>query len=579
MGDTVKIICEKCGSQQNIDAKLNKAFCQYCGKEIEVRKVDKTNKVAIMLKYIHIIIGILLGFYFSFKVKSILKYNAIVPTVIIVTIFCAFWILIMVFLKKKIIELFSAENKLMYIKNDFVFIKKHWKKILPVLFIICGFTIFLMYKDYDNKRIKDIEIPISNLECVNANYNEIYNKFETAGFFTISGEAINDLLEGEMSDNEKIISVSIDGNENFNKGDLSSSDKTVIIRYHSPNKKNPPISSISISDKNYEDVEKQFKEIGFLNVEVEPIEDLITGWIIKDGQIEEVTISDSSSFSTDDLFFADALVKIKYHTFSSNEVTDLENNSKDENEKVELEKKSIEENFDKEEQNKEEQIKIEEIDYELACRAAIVAITNGYAMDVFSDDGNTYDTSKFHSFSDTTGYYMIIKDIGNWTKKKTDNWHVDGLALQAVGYKIVTDAQLDVEFDGENYIISNIVGTFGNNDLSELCLGESSSTYLVVPKKMVEEDRDVISDNSSDFLDEFEARRIIEKYGKKQYGNFECHWFSNYINAEQNYEGEWFIKVGVTVKNIYGQKIDGILEATVGGTKNEPVIKQFDISR
>ena len=73
------------------------------------------------------------------------------------------------------------------------------------------------------------------------------------------------------------------------------------------------------------------------------------------------------------------------------------------------------------------------------------------------------------------------------------------------------------------------------------------------------------------------VRRLIEKYGKNKYGSFECHWFTNYINAEQNSDGDWFIKVGVTVKNAYGKKVDGILEAIVGGTKSNPVLKSFSI--
>ena len=774
----IKIQCKKCGAQLDVDANLTKVFCQYCGTQNDI-EVDSQTKIkdnhsekskntkysdvkakdvkSVLLKNLHIILGVLLGIITSLKIYSILKIENIIALLIIFVITCTLYLAVFILGKRKIKKYISSDNKLDEMKKDLLFIKKYWKIIFPVVGIVCIAIIFLVYKDYENGLIKDIEIPKSSSECVNDSYNNIYDVFHNAGFINIEYEPAHDLLYSDINKENKVISVSIDGNDDFQKGDVISSDKVVSIKYHSANMIKPPVSSDSLSGMNYEEVKQQFIDAGFTNVEEQSVEDLITGWIIEDGEIDEIVIDDKTSFSKSDSFYADSSIIIKYHTFPSSasinedsqetntelgeeiedgaesetqETVKERTQKKEFNEKTnniitflnydfsvptywetddlseghyrayaetggkvamleiwanqdiepvsfdvlnnETEKQAVINNFmegmefensdissievfdnnvikgilykfsgetngiklqvqllcfgsesdnrwfyclmgyndgtDYLYDNDFEKI-IKSINYstiplqseipreykffELASRAAIVAITNGYADDVFKSDGFTYDVSKLHSYSDLSGFYMTVEDIGEWTKKEENKWHVEHLKLQAHGYSIVTDAKLDVEYNGDNYIISNVTGTYGNNDLSELCIGESCSAYLVVPLNLVEEDRESNSSSEnkissslnesnedsekSDYLEELEVRRLIEKYGKNKYGSFECHWFTNYINAEQNSDGDWFIKVGVTVKNAYGKKVDGILEAIVGGTKSNPVLKSFSI--
>ena len=87
----------------------------------------------------------------------------------------------------------------------------------------------------------------------------------------------------------------------------------------------PPASSSNLEGKNNTDVIKQFEESGFSNITTEKIDDLITGWLTKDGDIEEISIDGDTSFSTDTWYPKGAKVVIKYHTFPDKE-------SKDDNE-------------------------------------------------------------------------------------------------------------------------------------------------------------------------------------------------------------------------------------------------------
>ena len=76
-----------------------------------------------------------------------------------------------------------------------------------------------------------------------------------------------------------------------------------------------PSGSIAQKGRDYTEVVDDFKSEGFKNVKTEKIEDLITGWITKDGEVEEVSVNGSVDYSPDEWTSADAEVIIKYHTF------------------------------------------------------------------------------------------------------------------------------------------------------------------------------------------------------------------------------------------------------------------------
>lgn len=122
-----------------------------------------------------------------------------------------------------------------------------------------------------------------------------------------------------------------------------------------------------------------------------------------------------------------------------------------------------------------------------AYRAATVSFTNQMADDVFADDGNSLDPSKFHSYSDRSGFYLEPKSRGTWSYKDDSTWHVEGLEYTIARYGTSVKASCDVRFDGENYIISNQRGMIynpGHEDLAthleEYEKGSSSAPARVV---------------------------------------------------------------------------------------------------
>jgi len=67
--------------------------------------------------------------------------------------------------------------------------------------------------------------------------------------------------------------------------------------------------------RDYKDVVSDFEDNGFTNIDTEILEDLITGWITKDGEVESVSVDYDVDYSANEWYPNDVEVIITYHTF------------------------------------------------------------------------------------------------------------------------------------------------------------------------------------------------------------------------------------------------------------------------
>lgn len=272
-------------------------------------------------------------------------------------------------------------------------------------------------------------------------------------------------LEIQSADSSSV-NGSIDFEVNQNSSDkYDVSCKNDVVKIEEAGKTNPPIDVSELGDKSYDDVKKLFTDAGFINVTTIEIVGLTFDEKDKSNKASDISINGKSDFTKDTIYYKDVEVVITYHTFSQ----------KNYDEGL---RKHLESTFP----------------VENAKRAAVVAITNAIANDVFKKDGDTYDTSKFHSYADDSGnfynYYVSANSWGTWTVKDEKSWHIDSLELEhALGnvYKL----NLDVKFDGTNYLVSNVKGTYGryenvqdiNRRVSE------NDVYLKIPTNLIKTDR------------------------------------------------------------------------------------------
>jgi Domain of unknown function (DUF4839) len=90
---------------------------------------------------------------------------------------------------------------------------------------------------------------------------------------------------------------------------------------HEGEAKTPSGSSVQ-KGRDYKKVVKEFKENGFKNVSKKKQEDLITGWLTKDGEVESVSVDGDTDYSPDEWYSNDVEVVITYHTFPEEEKSD-----------------------------------------------------------------------------------------------------------------------------------------------------------------------------------------------------------------------------------------------------------------
>ena len=68
-------------------------------------------------------------------------------------------------------------------------------------------------------------------------------------------------------------------------------------------------------EENYSDVKVYFESKGFEDVSLNPLHDLITGWVTKDGTVESVSINGDTSFHAKRWYYPTDKVIINYHCF------------------------------------------------------------------------------------------------------------------------------------------------------------------------------------------------------------------------------------------------------------------------
>ncbi|MCB2353914.1 DUF4839 domain-containing protein [Clostridium estertheticum] len=74
-------------------------------------------------------------------------------------------------------------------------------------------------------------------------------------------------------------------------------------------------SSDKLVGENYQTVTSELKTTGFTNIKTMVLNDLITGWITKDGEVKQIDINGKTEFDSGTTFPKDSKIVITYHTF------------------------------------------------------------------------------------------------------------------------------------------------------------------------------------------------------------------------------------------------------------------------
>jgi uncharacterized lipoprotein YehR (DUF1307 family) len=196
---------------------------------------------------------------------------------------------------------------------------------------------------------------------------------------------------------------------------------------HEGEAKTPSGSSVQ-KGKDYHKVVDDFKSKGFKNIKTEKLEDLITGWITKDGEVKEVSVGGDVDYSPDKWVSNDTEVVIKYHTFKKRNTESAEEPKAKDNSnavKPNAEKPKVEKS--KEVKPKVEKPKVENLTVDNCKELAEILSTKDESSPLFKEfaqkyagrtiefDGNSAYVSKHGNYETRFDYLIFAGDYSTTT--------------------------------------------------------------------------------------------------------------------------------------------------------------------
>ncbi len=280
-----------------------------------------------------------------------------------------------------------------------------------------------------------------------------------------------------------------------------------------------PSSSDSQKGKNYLEVIEIFEKQGFVNIKTETIDDLIIGWLTKDGEVESVAVDGDTDYKSDKWYPKETEVLILYHTFPEKD-DEKANQNQDQNEPD-----NQEDDFNK-----------------------IVAIYNSAIGKMASDvrnELNEYDYQvEFKHENTKMDFTEMIFD-------KDDEANAEFYLPW-----IITGTQ---KLDDKNNVVIFLINTEENMDR----LNEQASTTEKLSSK----------------LSASTAWAAVSLYGEREFPyGFKLNSILGVLAETAVDEDTWFIKSKCQVKNEQGKWAkDFTCEAYITGTDDNPKVKNFKI--
>ena len=79
----------------------------------------------------------------------------------------------------------------------------------------------------------------------------------------------------------------------------------------------------SFEDKKYHEIVEELEEKGFVNIQLQRLNNLLNGWINKEGTIKSISINGKDDFSETESFYHDVPIIIVVYTFSDKGCEDI----------------------------------------------------------------------------------------------------------------------------------------------------------------------------------------------------------------------------------------------------------------
>lgn len=162
-----------------------------------------------------------------------------------------------------------------------------------------------------------INTSISSATLANEHIYIVLSILKNNGFINIKSIPVKDIDSSNNYYVHQVACVTIDNLEQFTVGTSFQNDAEVIIYYHDKREITSHFSGRIFKNQNCFDVEKQLRSLGFSNISLKPMKDLVTGWLSKEYNVCKVYFNgnEENTFKKNEVYKYDKHIVIKYHSF------------------------------------------------------------------------------------------------------------------------------------------------------------------------------------------------------------------------------------------------------------------------
>jgi hypothetical protein len=164
---------------------------------------------------------------------------------------------------------------------------------------------------------KKIPIGYDYNELLRRNIAEVYAALHNKAFNNIKIIPSKDIYASSPYKVGEVEQIMVGGIFYFESINKFKYDTEIVITYHEKREIKVPFSANALHKLNCDEVTLRLQDLGFKSVRKYPIKDLVTGWLIKDGSVERVSIAGNDNFKANTTYPYDAKIVIEFHTFKT----------------------------------------------------------------------------------------------------------------------------------------------------------------------------------------------------------------------------------------------------------------------
>lgn len=162
---------------------------------------------------------------------------------------------------------------------------------------------------------KKISLEYSYSDFIGEDIDFVTKKLMDNGFTNILVAPLKDLYVKSNKSVGEVEEVYINGKSQFSNGEMVKYDEEILVTFHTKKEFEFPYSTRELINQNYKTLAQELMGIGFTKVYIAPLENLMTGWIKKDGTVKNVIIEDVNSIKKGMNIEYDREIIIQYHSF------------------------------------------------------------------------------------------------------------------------------------------------------------------------------------------------------------------------------------------------------------------------